>query len=252
MLYVAILVGVSGMAVNLYFLLWIWNQYQYLRPTYKSFSKDRLKCISNTGIKFFLIQISGMILYSTDSVIITRLFGPANVTPYQTAFSAFAIVNALYSAALSPLWAQYAIEKERGNYRWIKKTIRKLEKFMLIIGIILLTGSVCYKPVSIVWLQKKLDYDNGLITAMAVYNFCYIGASIYSTACNGMGRINLQLYLSIISAVLNIPLSLYFGYVLHMRSTGVLLATVVCILVVAVPMAVDAHQYLNKMQLENT
>lgn len=246
-LYVAIWVGLSGMAVNLFYQGRICRKHRYLIPDFKLFSKNRLQSICNIGVKFFLIQISGMILYSTDSVIIIRLFGPSSVTPYQTAFSAFGIVNALYAAALSPLWAKYAIEKERKNYVWIKRIIGRLEKFMLIVGVILLAGCIFYKPVSIIWLQKELSYDRGLILMMAVYNFCYIWASIYAIACNGMERINLQLCLSVISAVINIPLSVYFGNGLHMRSTGVLLATIVCVLFTAIPMAVDTHWYLNKM-----
>ncbi len=82
---------------------------------------------------------------------------------------------------------------------------------------------------------------------MAVYNFCYIWSNIYAIACNGMERIHLQLYLAIIGAVINIPLSFYLGGRLHMRSTGVMLATVICMLMIAIPMAVDTHRYLNKM-----
>lgn len=251
MLYVAILVGMSGMIVNFCFLIWIWSKHQYLYPTFKMFSKDRLKNIGNIGLKFFLIQVSGMVLYSTDNLIIARLFGPINVTPYQTTYSAFGIVNALYAAALTPLWAQFAIAKERKNYTWIKKTIRRLEKTLLIIGGILLFGCVFYKSIAFMWLQKKLNYDAGLIIMTAVYNFFYIWSSIYVIACNGMGRIDLQLYLSIVGALLNIPLSYFFGYILHMRSTGVLLATVVCVLIAAIPVACDTYKYLNKMCVIN-
>lgn len=247
MLYVAILVGMSGAVVNLFCLIWVWNAYRYLLPSFKFFSKDRLHNICNIGVKFFLIQISGMILYSTDSMIIVRLLGPASVTPYQTAYSAFGIVNTLYAAAMAPLWSQYAVAKERKNYIWIKTIVRKLEKFMAITGIILLIECIFYRPISILWLQKELSYDPGLIIMMAIYNLCYIWTSIYSTACNGMGRINLQLYLSITGAILNIPLSFYFGDVLHMRSTGVLLATIVCLLIAAIPIAIDIHKYLNRM-----
>ena len=246
-LYVAILVGMSGMTVNLFYYGRLCGKNNFLFPHFRMFSRERLRSICNVGVKFFLIQISVMILYSTDSVIITRLFGPANVTPYQTAFSAFGIVNGLYAAAVTPLWAKYAAEKERNNYSGIKKIVRTQEKFMLIVGIILLIEGVCYKPASVIWLQKELNYDPGLIIMMAVYNFCYIWSNIYAIACNGMERIHLQLYLAIIGAVINIPLSFYLGGRLHMRSTGVMLATVICMLMIAIPMAVDTHRYLNKM-----
>lgn len=246
-LYVAILVGMSGLVINLFFSIRIWNKYHSLMPHIKFYAKDRLQNICGVGIKFFLIQICGIILYSTDNIIIIQLFGASSVTPYQTAHSAFGVVNTLYTAAISPLWAQYTVAKEQQNYEWIKKIIKKSEKLMLIIGIVLLAECIFYKPIAVIWLQKKLYYDNGLIIMMAIYNFVYIWTSIYSIACNGMGRINLQLYLSIVGAILNIPLSFFFGNLLNMRSTGVLLATIICMLIAIIPMVIDVQKFLNKM-----
>lgn len=247
MLSVAILVGLSGTIVYLGSSIKIWGKYNYLIPKPQLFERRELKNICNIGIKFFLIQIAGMILYTTDSIIITRLFGPSSVTPYQTAYAAFGAVNAIYSAFISPLWSQYTIANEKKDYLKIRKTIIKLEKTLPIVAGVLLLAVFLYEPFSVIWLQKKLKYDFGLIPLIALYNFVYIFGSIFVTVCNGIGRIELQLYLAIAGAILNIPLSYYFGVVLNMKTSGIILATIVCLLFGVVPVMIDIHFYLKRM-----
>ena len=47
----------------------------------------------NIGLDFFIIQIASIILFSTDNFIITQLFGPEQVTPYNIALKYFTIIT---------------------------------------------------------------------------------------------------------------------------------------------------------------
>lgn len=243
---VAIVVGMSGLLVNVIFTVKVWKRYSALVPRFSFFRREKLSDICSIGVKFFFIQIAALILYSTDNIIITQLFGPEYVTPYNTAYTVFGLVNGLFGAFIAPLWSRFTTAAELQDYVWMKKTILNLDKTLPFIALILIIGTVLFKPVSAIWLQKELVYDSGLIPLMAVYFFMMVQGSIYATAMNGMGRINLQLILSVISAVLNIPLSIYFGKYLNMRTTGVLLATIICLLLTNIPLTITLHRYLNK------
>ncbi len=251
LLAVAIVVGISSIIVNAGFSLLIWKDYRYLKPNLFHFKFFEMKNVCGIGVKFFFIQIAAMILFSTDNVIITRLFGPASVTPYNTSYMAFTVVNALFVAFMSPLWSKYTVAKQEKDFVWIRKTILKLDAVLPFIAIILIVGALIYKPVSVVWLQKVLDYDKGLIPLMAVYAFVYVASNIYATLLNGMGLINIELIFGIITAVINIPLSVFFGKYCNMRTTGVLLATIVCLIISLVPQALYSHIYINKAIKEN-
>lgn len=248
LLAVAVVIGLSGILVNLIFTGQVWHKFPYLIPHERQYHTSELKGICNVGIKFFFIQIAALVLYSTDNMIITRLFGPAEVTPYHTSYVLFGIVNGLFGAMIAPLWSKYTVAMTQKDYKWIKKTVYSLDKMLPLIGIILMIGTVVFEPVSRIWLHKNLVYTKGLIPCMALYYFLSIWGSIYSNVLNGMGKVNLQLILGCASAMLNIPLSIFFGRNCGMGSAGVCLATVICMMVTNVPITINTHRMLNELE----
>lgn len=247
LLAVAILIGLSGIVVNIIFTGKVWIRFDYLIPKLKKYRSSELKDICNVGIKFFFIQIAVLILYSTDNMIITQLFGPKQVTPYNTSYVLFGVVNGLFGAMISPLWSKYTVAMEKKDYKWIKKSVYSLDKMLPFIGIILLIGTILFKPISNIWLHKNLTYTKGLIPCMAFYYFLSIWGSIYSNVLNGMSKVNLQLILGCIAAVVNIPLSIFLGQNCGMGTAGVCLATVICMLLTNIPVTISTHRYLNKL-----
>lgn len=244
--FVAIIVGLSGFWVNILFSFKIWRRNKELIPVITSFRTDRVKCIGNQGIRFFLIQIAGLVLFTTDNMIITQILGPSYVTPYHTVYAAFGLVNGVFAAMMAPLWSKYTVAKEKNDFKWIKKIIIRLDMLLIPVCFILILGITLFKPISVIWLKKSLNYDYGLILAMGIYYFIYIWSSIYAGCLNGMGKINLQMYLAVFTAILNIPLSIFLGKYVGMQSTGVLLATIICMLITVIPLTINVHIYLNQ------
>lgn len=242
---VAIVIGLSGIIVNALFSKGLWTKHRYLIPKLSNYRKSELKEVCSIGIKFFFIQIAALVLYSTDNMIITQLFGPSYVTPYHTSYTAFGIVNGLFAAMMSPLWSKYTVAMEHNDYAWIKRTVFSFDKMLPLIAAILIIGVFAFEPVSRIWLRRSLDYESGLIPCMALYFFLQIWGSIYATVLNGIGHVNLQLVLAVVTAVLNIPLSIFLGQNCGMGSTGVLLATVVCMAITDIPVTIYTHKYLD-------
>lgn len=243
---VAIVIGFSGILINVIFTGRVWKENCFLIPRFNMFKKAELKSICNVGIKFFFIQIAALVLYSTDNMIITQLLGPSHVTPYHTSYTAFGIVNGLFNAMITPLWSKYTVAKEQGDYRWIKKTVINLDKMLPIIGSILFIGIFLFEPVSRIWLHKTLAYEKGLIACMACYYFLTVWGSIYATVMNGLSMVNMQLILGGMTAIINIPLSIFLGKNCGLGSTGVCLATLICMIITNIPITYYVHQYLNK------
>lgn len=248
---VAIVVGLSGIIINLIFSFNLWKKKQFLIPNLKLFDSKDFHNISGTGIKFFFIQIAGLVLYSSDNMIITQLFGPSCVTSYHTVHTVFNVLNGLFVALMAPLWAQYTVKLNQKDYLWIRNTIIKLDKTLPLIAMVLIFGVILFKPVAKIWLQKDLVYEDGLVVCMAVYIFVNIWASIYATALNGMNKVNLQLILSCFVAILNIPLSIFLGRNCGLGTTGVCLATVVCMLISTIPIVFSTHKTINQLQIKN-
>ena len=64
---------------------------------------------------------------------------------------------------------------------------------------------------------------------------------------NATGKIKLQMYLYLLGAIINIPLTIYFIKNLNMGSSGAILATNICMLPLAIIMPIQAYCILKKM-----
>ncbi len=246
LLWVAVIVGASGVIVNAVYSGSLWHKFDFLRPSVSAYQRSELKNVCGIGIKFFILQINALVIFATDNMIITQILGPVHVTPYQTTYTAFGLVNGLFAAFIAPLWSRYTEAQEQRDHVWIKRSIFKLDAMLPAVAVILLIGVIFYRPLAFIWLHKELDYPSGLIPCMALFFFLQILNSIYTTVLNGVGLIDLEMWLGIASAIANIPLSVFFGRNLHMGTTGVLLATLVCVFVMTVAQMIQVHLYLNR------
>jgi O-antigen/teichoic acid export membrane protein len=81
---------------------------------------------------------------------------------------------------------------------------------------------------------------------MAVFVLIRVFGDIYMTFLNGIGKIKLQMWLYVFGALINIPLSIYFINYLNLGSAGVILATCISLLGLAVAMPIQSYKSLNE------
>lgn len=234
LIYVSLLYGGTYLSVNLYFTYRLFRVKQFLIPKIINYKKSLNNKINILGIKFFLIQIVVLILFTTDSLIITKLFGASEVTPYSISNKIFGIVTSFYSIILTPLWSRVSKEKINGNIKWIRETLKKLNILSAIVGIGIIILYFIYPFILKFWLRENIVYSNSLIAYMAFFTFLSIWCNNHAYIMNGMGEIDTQLKVAIVQGIINIPLSIYLGKYLEMRSSGVILATCLCMLISAI------------------
>lgn len=181
---------------------------KYIRFTYA-------KPLFNLGGQFFLIQITAVVLFSTANLIITQIFGPAEVVVYNTVLQYYNIPIMVYSILLMPIWSAITAAYAKGDFLWMKQILRKFNylSFLFVIGIIFMTiiSPFVYK----IWLNDKLDIPIQLSVAMACYAIINILLAPYTSYINGLGKLRLNTILVCISLVSYIPLAIwgakYFG-----------------------------------------
>ena len=90
LLYIGIIFSCVPVIVFFISSFWFFNgKYKLYKPSLRFVDLSKLKDLFSLGIKFFIIQIAGVLLYETNNIIISQLFGPAEVTPYNIAFKYF-------------------------------------------------------------------------------------------------------------------------------------------------------------------
>lgn len=205
------------------------GKYKPYKPSFAFIELSYLKNLMHLGAKFFLIQIAVIVIYSTDNLIITRLFSPEEVPPYQISLKYFNIVLMGFTIIVSTFWSPFTEAWIKKDIDWIKKSIKKLQLIWLLFFGLTVIMVLIAKPVYKFWLQGALEIPWSLTLAMAFYVLIQAYASIFVNFVNGTSKVMLQFYVSIFSAVLNIPLSILFARTFNMGTPGVILATIISI-----------------------
>lgn len=232
LVYVALLYGGGTFLANIYYTLFLFKKYGYLIPSLKAYNKKLNYKIGNLGIKFFILQIVVVILFTTDSIIITRLFGPEEVTPYNIAIKLFGTFIAMYGILLAPIWSKVSQEKAQNNFKNIKKILKNLQIFYILIVIGIIIVYFTYPYISLLWLKQEIIYPKYLLINIVIYVLLSIWCNNYSYIMNGMGEIDLQVKLAILQGILNIPISVYLAK--YFGVAGVVMGTNICMAIPAV------------------
>lgn len=197
-------------------------KYRWLCPSFKYFNKNVTKSLFNTGIKFFILQISGIILFASSNIIISHIFTPNMVTPYQVAYRYFSIVIMLFSIIAVPYWSATTDAFTRKDFEWIKKSRHNMSKIIYIITALLILMIICSNIFYKIWIGTKVQIPLELSIGMAIYIFINIFSLSYSYFLNGMGLLRLQLYFTVIAAILYIPTAILISN--YLGITGVIIA----------------------------
>lgn len=76
------------------------------------------------GAYFGVQQVQLVLLVALPQVIISTQLGAAAVTPYNLAQRFFNLFAVVQNAFMLPLWPAYSAAKARGEYDWIRRTLR--------------------------------------------------------------------------------------------------------------------------------
>jgi O-antigen/teichoic acid export membrane protein len=196
------------------------------------------------GIKFFIIQIAALVLFNTNNIIVTQLFGPEEVTTFNVSFKLFSVITMIFSIIAGPLWSAFTDAYAKEEFAWIKSTLSKMKKVwgLLIIFtiLVLLSSPWIYK----VWIGNSVMVPFALSAAMSSYVIVYIWQTIHVFFLNGIGKIKLQLYLVIFSGVINIPLAIFLGKKLGL--VGITLTSTLLFIFMGTIFSIQTRKILNK------
>jgi O-antigen/teichoic acid export membrane protein len=226
LLYLGIIMSSTPIFVLVLSSLWFYNtKYRSIKPSWKFVQFNKAKDLFNLGAKFFIIQIAVILLYQTDTIIISQLFGPEQVTPYNIAFQYFSVLMMGFSILISPFWSAFTEAWTIRDMDWIKKIMRKLSTVWKVVFIASIVMLVFSKNIYRVWIGDSVSISYSMSALVGIWILINIWNSIFSQFLNGVGRLKLQLYLGIFAAVLNIPLSIFLGK--NIGILGVILASII-------------------------
>lgn len=232
LLHVAISYTLSPLLVYIISYPITFAKYKYLRPSWRFFDKKEVGSLFYLGISFFFAQFSGLIIFASSNILISHLFSPNDVTPYQIAFRYFGIINILFSIISSPYWSATTDAYTKDDWLWIRKSVHKLNvviiTFIVILALMVFVSKYIYK----IWVGGNILIPFELSLLMAVYVLVLIYGTCYSNMICGIGKIRLLTIITIVEAIIYIPLAIFFAKMSGI--TGIVIALICVNLISAV------------------
>ena len=226
LIYLCLSIGISPLIVLVIFNLIMFNtNYKDYSPSFKCVKISYAKSILQLGVKFFIIQIGLIFFYNLDNVLISNIVGPSAVTSYNIAYKYFSVITMISNIIMTPFWAAFAEANLRGDISWIKGSVAKLSKIVVLIFILSFVMLLASKFVYHLWIGSKVMIPFSLSIILAFYTSFNTYRTIFVFYMNGVGKLNIQFLIVFISGMLNVPFGIILGKAYG--ATGVILSTTI-------------------------
>jgi O-antigen/teichoic acid export membrane protein len=201
---------------------------QWLRPTFLNFKWSSSKTLLKAGGQLWIAQVSAIIIFQTDLIIIAQLFGATAVASYGTAAKLFSLVLMIQSAFITPLWPAYSESLARGDIAWITKTFKSSIylsfAWATTIGLVIATFS---PTIITAWIGSQTAPSTLTLLALFFRTVALAVDQCVSVLGNGLALLRLQAIIAPIFAVSNLALALLLGNTIGI--SGVAWATGICV-----------------------
>ncbi|WP_163712897.1 lipopolysaccharide biosynthesis protein [Mangrovibacterium lignilyticum] len=214
-------------------------------PNTIKFHKEYFRSMMSLGIKFFFIQITTIVMFSSGNFIIAQLYGPSDVTPYNISYRLFASTLSIFTILIAPFWTAYTEAITKRDFEWIKRVLKNLNKMWILFATGILFILLLSPWIFRIWLGDNLQIPLNLSASFAIYALLLSWSGMFSQFLNGVGKIKIQLYISIFQCLTNIPLAILLAKNLGIGISGVILATNLNLLFAAVILPIQVYKITN-------
>lgn len=230
LIFVSIAVTFSPIVVNLIFYYNNFIKKHNKLFEIKMFDITLLNTIYRSGLIFLFLQLFSIVLYTTDSLIISHFLSPQEVSSYQYTLKIFTVITVVFTAILNPFWSLVTSLKYSKNYKELNRQLKKIMYILIFLSLSIIC--LCFFINKIVFLitgVKNMVPDN-LIYSIAFFTIIQMFCSLFQITLNGLNILKMQLLTFGMGALINIPLSILFLNIIAEESYVVMLASIISLL----------------------
>lgn len=185
------------------------HQYSEYAPSRHFVDFSLARDIIFLGGKFFIIQISMLVIFQMVNIIISRVLGPDMVTVYNVTYKYFSVSLMVFNIILTPFWSAFTDAYTQQDFDWMKHIKRKLIKTWFAV-VIINFGLLLFSPLFFkFWLKETVSIPLSVSISMCIYICVLSYSTMYMTLLNGIGKVTIQMVVYVVCAFISLPLS-YF------------------------------------------
>ena len=224
----ALIYATLGFTILLRLLNFIFQFYfkkKWAAPKVKDIDVAITKNLLKTGMIFFVMDVFQVIGYSSDNFVISNILGASSVALYGVV-QKLSLLALIFGAFTGSLWPAYTEALARGDYSWVKRTIKKTIIINLVLGILIgVFVTTCGSWIIYKWTGGRLLPSTSLLLGFSF--FIVVNGLVGSCAIiyNSSFILKWQLPLIIVSAFSSIILKVFLCR--NYGISGVIWATVI-------------------------
>ena len=183
---------------------------------FKDFDLSKLKDLYSISWKFLILQISAVIMYSTDAFILQYFYGTNIVAEYGVYAKYYGVIVVFTTIIGAPIWSMTVSEKASQSttiFSWLKSNVKFYFLILIIFSLCLL---LLHKTIFLLWVPELEPTRNIFSNLILLYSIIQCVLFLQGSIINGSGYLFLQSLLAPFAAILNLILSivgvLMFGF----------------------------------------
>lgn len=218
----------------------------WLRPTWHNFRYKPARTLAHNGFLFFFLQVSAVISFSSDNMIVAQVLGASAVPLYAVAQRVFLLPVMLQTAWLAPLWPAYGEAINRGDTQWVRRTLtRSIVAAAVTAALSAGILAAISRPLFRMWVGPDLVPSWPLTLGFVVWAIVQAGCSAVGMYLNGSNALVFQLSVAAWFSVVAIPLKILFCQ--RYGAVGIVwISAIGFLFLVAVPYAIRLPKLLAR------
>ena len=185
------------------------KDYKQYKPRFSEFRRDTLRDIYSMGMKYFIGQFAGLVVYSSSNIIISQILSPSDVSIYSTANQYFSLPISFVSFVLLSFAPPVTEAYLKGDIGWIRSIMKKfvyLAHFATIVSVLMLfAGGFVIN----IWTGGKIEAPFVLLAALAVYAVMNVYSTPYVEFLGGAGKLQVRMWVGLFKIVTFIPVAIW-------------------------------------------
>ncbi len=181
----------------------------WLRPKVQYVNLAVARSLLRVGLSFLVLQLAVAVAFTSNSIIVAVMIGPAAVADYAVVSKLFMIPTLVVSFALDPLWPAYREALSRGDLHWVRRTFRRSIRLSLsVAGLVSAALVVLGLPLIAAWVGTSVQPAFGLILAVGIWTTLNAVGTALAMFLNGAQDMRFQVVTALMMATLSILLSI--------------------------------------------
>ncbi len=207
----ALIITLPTFIISFIVTLFAFNKnYRKLKPSLKCFNLKISNKLINLGLRFFLIQLSALIILQGSNIIILKFIGAEEVSVFSLVYKYFNVIVTIFTLVLTPYWSFFTDSYAKNNYSQIKQGFKQLLISWLAISMVGVVMWIALPFSFKIWLNQELDIPAYLPVSLLLFSVFSNLGSVFIYFLNGTSSyLNFQLAIVLAFAALLYPLSAY-------------------------------------------